>query len=280
MSRTAKHIRSPHRLLRGRAPQPVGGFTLIELLVCVSIIVLLISILLPSLSEARSAARAAACGNNIRQLVLANQYYETDHGGVYCPGASDFLRNLNRWHGARASAALPFEPQGGPFAPYLGGDGRVQACPAFELPESPPGPAAFERGCGGYGYNNAFLGMQLRDAGDGSYIVTTDKAGARAARVTSPGETVMFADAAFAGADLIAYSFAEPRFHPQAPMYRMDPSIHFRHRRTASVAWSDGHVDTRRMALTWQSGFYTADPERLGIGWFGTADDNSLFDLR
>jgi prepilin-type N-terminal cleavage/methylation domain-containing protein/prepilin-type processing-associated H-X9-DG protein len=281
MNRRPRTSRPPQPSRHRDAAVLRRGFTLIELLVVIAIVALLLSMLMPSLSHARSAARTAVCGSNIRQLVLANHYYEADYRGVYCPGAMDSLRNLHRWHGVREAVAVPFTPTGGPFSPYLGADGAVQQCSVFELPEGgAAGPAAFERGSGGYGYNNAFLGMQLREAGDGAYVFVTDKAGAHAARVRNPSATVMFADAAFAGAGLIAYSFAEPRFHPSAPGFRMDPSVHFRHRGAASIAWSDGHVDTQRRTFTWQSGFYPGDPQPLGIGWFGAADDNSLFDLR
>ncbi len=77
---------------------------------------------------------------------------------------------------------------------------------------------------------------------------------------------------------LIEYSFAEPRFHPQFGS-RADPSIHFRHHKNANVAWCDGHVSPQTRTFTWSSGVYEGDPDRCDIGWFGQADDNSLFDL-
>ena len=211
--------------------------------------------------------------------MLANRYYAEDDAGVYCPGAADFLHNLNRWHGARGHQSEPFDSSRGPLVPYLGPEGLIRQCPTFPADEIAAYSGGFERGNGGYGYNNAFVGVQTRKVASGETEITSDRAGVVADWVNRPAETVMFTDAAFAASNLIEYSFAEPRFHPQWVGFRADPSTHFRHAAFANVGWCDGHVDSRRRTGTWSSGMYKANPEPLMLGWFGRTDDNSLYDL-
>ena len=59
------------------------NFTLIELLVVVAIIGILISLLMPSLSKAREAAKAAVCVSNLSQISKALQMYIDDNSGFY-----------------------------------------------------------------------------------------------------------------------------------------------------------------------------------------------------
>ena len=66
-------------------PRRRVAFTLIELLVVVAIIALLISILLPSLTQARERAKAAVCVGNLRQIGLAMEMYLEDTE-LYYPG--------------------------------------------------------------------------------------------------------------------------------------------------------------------------------------------------
>ena len=55
-----------------------SGFTLIELLVVVAIIALLISILLPSLQQAREQGKRAKCLSNMRSIGNAVYAYGTE----------------------------------------------------------------------------------------------------------------------------------------------------------------------------------------------------------
>ncbi len=61
------------------------AFTLIELLVVIAIIAVLVALLLPAVQQARESARRSACKNNLKQIGLAIQNYESTHG-CYPPG--------------------------------------------------------------------------------------------------------------------------------------------------------------------------------------------------
>ena len=60
-----------------------AGFTLVELLVVIGIIALLIAILVPTLTKARSAANRAVCLSNQRQLASAMHSYTYDNKGAF-----------------------------------------------------------------------------------------------------------------------------------------------------------------------------------------------------
>jgi prepilin-type N-terminal cleavage/methylation domain-containing protein/prepilin-type processing-associated H-X9-DG protein len=83
------------------------GFTLVELLVVIGIIALLISILLPSLSNAREQANIIKCASNLRQIYLANQMYANANKGYMMPSrvASGGATN-SYWCGADVLGTL------------------------------------------------------------------------------------------------------------------------------------------------------------------------------
>jgi prepilin-type processing-associated H-X9-DG protein len=246
--------------------------------VVVAIVATLVSILMPSLSGARASARTSACVLSIRQLTVSLDSYANDFKGRYAPGAPDFLANRTRWFGSRATGTGVFNAEGGSLSAYLGdGSNTARICPEFSrtIASLASRNKGFERGCGGYGYNNAYLGT-TRDARG---LVVTDRAGA--SLIIAPAQTIAFADAALAESELIEYAFIEPRVRPDDATQRPDPSTHFRHGKgpssLANLAMADGHVRSASRTFTWSSGIYSSSPADLMIGWAGDADDNRLY---
>ena len=66
------------------------GFTLIELLVVVSIIALLVSILLPALSQARDQAKRAICATRCNQMAKAFVMYAVDNNDRVPPPVGNY----------------------------------------------------------------------------------------------------------------------------------------------------------------------------------------------
>ena len=72
------------------------GFSLVELMVVIAIIVLLSALLLPTIDIVRSAARTAACSNNLRQLGIAILSYPTEQNGLLPPAMKNW-GNYGGW---------------------------------------------------------------------------------------------------------------------------------------------------------------------------------------
>jgi prepilin-type N-terminal cleavage/methylation domain-containing protein/prepilin-type processing-associated H-X9-DG protein len=97
-----------------RPARGLSGFTLIELLVVIAIIAVLISLLLPAVQAAREAARRSQCVNNLMQLSIALQNYESAHE-VLPPGVVNDtgpIQNVAKgYHFSWIAQLLPFVEQ-------------------------------------------------------------------------------------------------------------------------------------------------------------------------
>lgn len=82
------------------------GFTLVELLVVVGIVSVLIALLLPALTKARSEARKVYCGSNLRTLGQAMQQYAADNHNSFPRGY--WFKGLNYTSNSSAASDHTF----------------------------------------------------------------------------------------------------------------------------------------------------------------------------
>lgn len=150
------------------------AFTLIELLVVVAIISLLISILLPSLSNARQQARATKCLSNLRVLGQGLTMYVTDYRDVLVPGRLPKIDDCNAYADilggrkyrptfvammSRAVGAPPFEdPKACKTETDKFGEAGDRQNYSYEVYVCPSVSEWTDERNGSYGYNYQFLG--------------------------------------------------------------------------------------------------------------------------
>ena len=126
------------------------GLTLVELLVVIAIVGVLASLLLPALGRARALARQTECAGRLRQWMLAQGLYATDHddriaresfepNGVSLNTWGDVTHPFARdvWYNALAvQMGVPRAAEYGLHAvrPGFYGRGRIFHCPQARFP--------------------------------------------------------------------------------------------------------------------------------------------------
>ena len=285
------------------------GFTLVELLVVIAIIGVLSAMLLPSLGNAKQAARSAICLSNLRQISLGFVMYADAHGDECVPGrpakiggnsdpgnlydVGNGLQFRPRWFvtlGAQSGLYAYSKPSADPAADNTKSvDNKVFICPQR--------PDWVNNRNFGYGYNFQFLG-NARTKSSGGFINFPVKYGS-----LHPAETIISADSlgtaagksassrtgyrSDGSADLFAlgnhgWALDPPRLIPgtsdfcddsnRDPQHRGGPDA--RHNGNSVVLFADSHAER----LTPRQMGYSVKPDgSFGVGGGSDGANNRLF---
>ncbi len=232
-------------------------FTLVELLVVIAIIAILASMLLPALNKAREKARTAECGNNLKQLSQAFQFYTIDYSDNLPTGRTNGVSPNKFWNSASQGEGF--------LQPYLktvkSGSGIYYGwvSPTLRHPLNCPTLAADSTlTLPSYGYNSLIANSGV---GTTAPYAITKQVLRKVSGFMKPSETCLVADAGGGDANLIGSwvdEYAQTKSATRAV-------IGYRHgggrtifTNSANVAFADGHLANKN---------YGTIPDETTVGW-------------
>jgi prepilin-type N-terminal cleavage/methylation domain-containing protein len=226
----------------GHRQSEPAGFTLIELLVVIGIISLLVTILMPSLSQARELARTSVCQSNLHSLALAMGLYQHENDGSFWP----YVLHNHPEPGTHCyfwgTNTDPVDRTLSPFLSACEGDLRYLWCPSLPWGSYVP-QAGVHEPTTNYGYNAFCLDPRIWGRTDESGEPLPRK---RAGDLNCPSELFVFADSAMywapAGVSIFQNSTSLDPVTLGAWGPNLTPTTHFRHRGLVSALCGDGHA--------------------------------------
>ncbi len=241
-----------------RKDNSAKAFTLIELLVVVAIIAVLIAIILPSLTLAREQARTIYCLNNIKQMLIACNFYNSVSNDQF-PVAYVYDNNWNEyaWDFFNIYSENRYEPG---WLWRAGGAtiDKIQRCPSFTKQNGSWGWSDL-RPYTGYNYNTTYIGHGSAEP---------KKNPATVGQISDPTKCAIFGDGQyFGGPDNYMRS---PGDIPFAALGTQG----YRHNGKTNVGFADGHATSFRKRYT--AGYPQLQAETV-CGFL--SPDESLYDL-
>ena len=218
------------------------GFTLVELLVVISIIALLLSILMPALSQVKKKAQSVICRNNLRQIGIGSLMYAQNNKDTFVPFYSGNGIDQKSWI-VKLMKDRHFYTDN--QIAYISGL-DILFCPSHKLPIPPPissypthDPKLYAIYAGTISY-----GMSITLATDPVTSVFTP---VKLTQIAQPAATIEVTDAMNrdpATKQVTGCFYLRPYYN-----YGM-ANASIRHEGACNVVWVDGHVTSVKATNT------------------------------
>ena len=213
--------------------RPQTGFTLVELLVSISVLVILLSLLAPSLGAARESGRSAVCLSNLHQAALGMGQYLSQNRQRFWPY---MLPNTPR-PGVKCyfwgTDSDPVDPSASPFLRHLESKLDCLWCPSLAWGSYVPQGAHVSQPTTTYGYNGRYLDPGL-----------VGRNGRNACSIPRPSLLFVLGDAGMAWAPAGVMIFQNSTYlEPVCGSWVQTPTNHFRHNGLTNALCADGRVE-------------------------------------